>query len=241
MSDRVEPWAPGSGVVWRSRPRGDVGYVFACLVVVDEPTMAAVLQPVGSTVMRRVAQRGGPQGRSMLPGTWSGERRKTTWGGPATVRLHPVGEAYSVLRAWDAVRGQFLGWYINLEQPWRRTSVGFDSCDDVLDVVVSDDLAQCSLKDEDELDFAVEVGLLRPEEADRVRGAGTAVIAAVGARAWPFTEEAWERMRPPADSVPIGLPTGGTSRDRSFSFSGGSCTSWVHKQPEFESAPRQPV
>jgi hypothetical protein len=39
---------------------------------------------------------------------------------------------------------------VNLEQPWTRTALGFDSRDDVLDVTVTDNLSQCKLKDEDE-------------------------------------------------------------------------------------------
>src|SRR5687768_15118107 len=98
--DRTQPFAAGTPIVWRSRPDGDIGYVLACRVLVDDAEIVAVVQPTGAAISRRVAQRGGPNGRSFIPGTWNGERRQTTWERPPVVRLHPVGRAYSVIRTW---------------------------------------------------------------------------------------------------------------------------------------------
>ncbi len=42
--------------------------------------------------------------------------------------------AYSVIRTWCESDLRFNGWYVNLESPWVRTTVGFDSRDDILDV-----------------------------------------------------------------------------------------------------------
>jgi len=83
--------------------------------------------------------------------------------------LHPVGRSYSVIRTWLQAEERFHGWYVNLEQPWVRTEVGFDSRDDVLDVTVTDDLRECTLKDEDQLDFEVDLGTLTQDEAQSIR------------------------------------------------------------------------
>jgi hypothetical protein len=205
---RDEPFATGSSVVWRSRPDGDVGYVIGCRVLRDDGDVAAVVQPTGSPIMRRSAQRGGPNGRSFIPGTWDGSRVASRWDRPPTVRLRPVGHPYSVMRTWLAGEERFDGWYVNLEQPWRRTAVGFDSRDDVLDVVVSDDLDECRLKDVDELEFTVQVGMFTPAEAAAIRAAAEVAIADVAARRWPFDETAWNQALPAHLLIPTTLPPG---------------------------------
>lgn len=184
-----------------------MGYVFGCRVVVDDTdVMMAVLQPTGSPVVRRVAQRGGPNGRSFIPGTWDGSRVTTQWEGPPVVRLHPTGRPYAVIRTWLRDDERFAGWYVNLEQPWVRTSVGFDSRDDVLDVIVSDDLRDWRLKDDDELDFAVEVGTLTSDDARAIRRAAELAIDDVVERRWPFDEEAWRELAVGSCLNPTALP-----------------------------------
>lgn len=202
------PFAVGSDIVWRSRPGGDVGYAFGCRVLLDEDEVAAVVQPTGSTITRRIGERGGPQGRSLLPGTWDGSREESTWDRPPSVRLHPVGRSYSVIRSWVSEEERFTGWYVNLEQPWSRTVVGFDSRDDVLDITASADLSEWQLKDVDELEFAVEVGVVTRAEAGAVRSAAESAVDDLVHRRWPFDEATWERLRPQELLRPAGLPDG---------------------------------
>lgn len=82
-----------------------------------------------------------------------------------------------------------------LEAPWRRTPIGFDTQDLVLDVTVAPDLSSWAWKDEDELAWSVEVGKLSAAEAEAIRGAGRRAIAALEARAWPFVPD-WSAYRP---------------------------------------------
>jgi hypothetical protein len=85
--------------------------------------------------------------------------------------------------------------------------LGFDSRDDILDVVAEDDLSAASLKDADELDFAVEVRKLTVPEAERIRATGLAAIDDITRRRWPFDESAWTPLGSmPAD--PPALPAG---------------------------------
>lgn len=208
MVHRVEPFPVGTPVVWRSRPDGEVGFVFACRVLADDHDVIAVVQATGAQMSRRVGQRGGPRGRSLLTGTWDGARVESVWDGPPAVRVHPIGRSYSVIRSWLEPAQCFRGWYVNLEQPWVRTSIGFDSRDDVLDVLVSDDLGECSLKDEDEMAFAVSIGTMTQDEARDVRATATDVVADIVNRRWPFDDRAWHAFRPRADNEPLLFPTG---------------------------------
>jgi predicted RNA-binding protein associated with RNAse of E/G family len=124
------------------------------------------------------------------------------------VRLHPVGRAYAVIRTWLADESRYAGWYVNLEQPWSRTTIGFDSRDDVLDVLVSDDLTRVDLKDEDELAFAIEVGVLTTAEGSEIRSNADQAISDIEHRRWPFADAAWAGLRPSLDDSPPELPEG---------------------------------
>ena len=127
----------------------------------------------------------------MLPDGWDGGYEHSTLDGPSRLRLHPAGECFSVVRRWDEARHEIEGWYVNLEQPWVRTPIGFDSHDDVLDILVADDLSEWSWKDADELEWSVSAGRVTADYAECVGQTGTRVAAMIEAREWPFREEAW--------------------------------------------------
>lgn len=178
-------------MVWRGRPDEGVGYVIAGRALLDTPEVHAIVQPTGSQVARRVGRRGGPRGRSMLPGGWDGTHQVSEWTGPTAVRLYPVGRPYAVLRWWDRQTRRYFGWYLNPERPWVRTSVGFDGADLILDVTVTDDCSAWALKDEDELDWSLEVGKISAAGHAAAHQAAATAIADLEARVWPFDEAAW--------------------------------------------------
>ncbi len=53
------------------------------------------------------------------------------------MRCTPETAEFSVIRAGMGC-GRCEGWYVNLERRWSRTPIGFDSRDDVLDVVAAE-------------------------------------------------------------------------------------------------------
>lgn len=98
------------------------------------------------------------------------------------------------------------GWYINLQEPFRRTARGFQTMDLMLDVVV-DPARRYRWKDEDELAALVAAGLIDPATAQRVHEEGRRVIARLERREPPF-DDSWTAWRPdPSWSVPV-LPAG---------------------------------
>ena len=58
-----------------------------------------------------------------------------------------------------------LVWYVNLEEPIARTSIGFDTVDHALDVLIELDGSSWRWKDEEELAHAVRAGLFSEAEA----------------------------------------------------------------------------
>ena len=115
------------------------------------------------------------------------------------------GDSHSTYVSWDD-EGEFLGWYVNLEEPWRESRLGFDSTDHLLDIWVEPDRTW-RWKDEDHLAEAVEIGLFTQEQARGFRSEGERAIERIEAWSAPF-DEGWESWRPdPAWPLPA-IPDG---------------------------------
>ncbi len=94
--------------------------------------------------------------------------------------------------------GALENWYVNFEEPARRTAVGFDYSDWKLDLIIEPD-GRRRWKDEDELEQTAALGLL---DADVVWAEANRVVADPP---WPT---GWEDWRPepgwPAPRLPQG-------------------------------------
>ena len=102
---------------------------------------------------------------------------------------------------------RFVCWYINLEEPFRRTRFVFDYLDQLLDIIVSPDRTTWQWKDEDEFQEAQDRGLFSPEQARAIRAEGERVVQLLQANKPPFNS-GWEQWRPDsAWSLPT-LPEG---------------------------------
>jgi hypothetical protein len=97
-------------------------------------------------------------------------------------------------------------WYVNLEDPLRRSPVGFDTLDHKLDAIVELD-GSWRWKDEDQFDEIIERGLLDPEDARSLRAEAEDAVRRILAREPPFDRD-WFGWRPdPAWPTPT-LPEG---------------------------------
>lgn len=194
-------WPRGASVALRSRPQGNVGHTFPAIVVRDSPSLIVLFQPSGTTCKRRRGRRGGPNGRNLL--VWDGSYVDVVFD-RATMHAWVPDDHYWVIRRTGS---RFEGWYINLAPPWRRTSIGFDTLDQILDVEPAADLSSWRWKDEDELGWAVQTGRCPRGEAEDIRRHGEDAVARITTRAMPFHED-WADLEPdPGWSVPS-LPTG---------------------------------
>lgn len=156
IATRSKPFRAGDTVALRSvRPFGErgqaVSFAVAGRVLVDEAQLTVVASPVGSSVRRRAGTGTGPTGRLVLAEDWDGSYVDDKWFGAPVVRVHPTGSSWSVWR-WHDGTDWAPHWYMNLELPWVRTSIGFDSQDWTLDVIAStqpDGTWSVRYKDED--------------------------------------------------------------------------------------------
>jgi len=174
--------------VWRDVHRGRVWRAQACRIVEETHELVALWFPAGGPAKI-------PAGGLRIPG----EEWELVDSAPTRDALclsHP-GRAHSVYVFWgdDA---EFSHWYVNFEQPLRRSRVGFDTFDEKLDLIVRPD-GSYEWKDEDELEQAAALELL---DADAVRAEAACVL-----EEWPFPT-GWEDWRPdPAWPIPQ-LPDG---------------------------------
>jgi predicted RNA-binding protein associated with RNAse of E/G family len=97
-------------------------------------------------------------------------------------------------------------WYVNLEEPLRRTAIGFDTLDHELDVIVELD-GSWRWKDEDDLAESIRRGVIHAEDEPRLRADGERAVRRILDREPPFDRD-WTTWRPdPSWQVPI-LPEG---------------------------------
>jgi predicted RNA-binding protein associated with RNAse of E/G family len=174
--------------VWRDVHHGRVWRAQACRIVEDSPETIALWIPAGAPAKV-------PAGGLRIPGDdWELVDKINRRDQLCVAR---PGRAHSIYVFWTDA-GELEDWYVNFEQPLRRSPVGFDTFDEKLDLIVRPD-GKYRWKDEDELEQAAALGLLDP---DAVRAEAQRVL-----REWPFPT-GWENFRPdPSWPVPQ-LPPG---------------------------------
>ncbi|KOU42091.1 hypothetical protein ADK55_26485 [Streptomyces sp. WM4235] len=115
------------------------------------------------------------------------------WQSDGVLQLQRPGEGYSV---WARREGsRFQGWYVNFQEPMRRTPDGFDTLDQELDLWIPGDGSPYRWKDVDEFEERVRSGGFTTHEEASVRAAAAEVVALVerGAGWW----EEWRDWRAP--------------------------------------------
>jgi len=101
--------------VWQGKPwLGTIVFV-----VEDTPDLLASYLPEGSPFI-------------FPDGEWPGDGRhpwhgRGVWEGHGVLMLQRPGESYAVWHFWNGPGRRFGGWYLNLQEPFRRTAVGYDS------------------------------------------------------------------------------------------------------------------
>jgi len=178
-------WEPGDPVVLRYITRdGKPGMCWPYTVVEDRDDLVALYIP-RSAVHKRWVQ-DGAGARALVDTPWRSD----------TLRLMFPGAGHSVWLFFDVsdAERRFTAYYVNMEEPFRRTEIGFDTNDHMLDIVVTPEL-QWRWKDEDVMEDRVRSGVYPQDFADAVRAEGERVIEAIEERRSPFSD-GWERWTP---------------------------------------------
>ena len=185
----MKRWEPGEPVTVREVRQGKIWTVRALAMVRDEPGLVALYQPRGAPWKRPYSLDGRRLRLALEPWVLRDETLPED-----ALRLVVPGEAHSVLLIWHE-RWKLTCWYINLEEPFRRTPIGFDYMDQTLDIVVEPDMSSWRWKDEDEFEEAIAKGIYSPDQARAIRAEGERALSRLLARERPY-DERWEGWRP---------------------------------------------
>jgi Protein of unknown function (DUF402) len=159
-------WQPGKIIVHREVWRGRPWCASPVVVVEDSAELLVTYLPEESPFAF-------PPSADGRPHPWTGKR---AWTGHGVLMLRRPGEAYSVWHFWDGPERRFAGWYLNLEEPIRRTSVGYDTQDLELDVWIPVG-EPWRFKDEELLEQRVREGRYTQDQLDAIRALGEEVAA----------------------------------------------------------------
>jgi hypothetical protein len=181
-------WQPGEPIVRRDFWRGTPKVAWAGTVVADTDDLLAIYMPEGSPLVFHPDFFGAPH-------PWSTRDR---WEGHGVLQLQRPGEMHAIWVFWRGPERELAGWYVNIQEPFRRTPFGIDTQD--LELIAPDGSWQ--FKDDEDLEPWIERGRWTRSEvaAIRAEGARIAVELEPDRRWW---SEAWAEWVPdPAVPVP---------------------------------------
>ena len=197
-------WKAGSQIAYRFFNRGRISKVVPAIVVEDSGERISCLVLDGTQIKERVRIDGTPISRSLsylerfgidwrlADGVWKDESYLWT---------SVPGAACNIAMIFSGDFSAFHGWYVNLQEPLRRSAIGFDTSDQVLDIWVTPN-GEWKWKDLDEFAEALEMGRFSAKEADTIRAEGERVINQIERTEWPF-QLVWDEWKPnPTLSVP---------------------------------------
>lgn len=185
---------PGESIVRREVWHEETKVAWGGIVVEDAPELLALYMPEGSPFRFADDFFGAPH-------PWSSRAR---WEGRGVLQLQRPGEMHAVWVFWDGPDRECRGWYVNLQEPFRRTTLGFDTQDLELDLVVGLD-GSWQYKDDEKLEGWIDRGRWTRDEVAAIRREGERIAGelAAGRRWWG---DDWAGWRPDPGWLPPELP-----------------------------------
>jgi hypothetical protein len=171
--------------------KGKLWWACPMYVVQDTPELLALYWPVGTPTRSPIRR---PTVQDELVNHIELEHRD--WTDNDVLSLNIKGAAHSIELLREARTGKICYWYVHLQEPLRRTRIGFDTMDQMLDIVISPDRTKWHWKDEDEFSEAEAIGVYSHEKVQTIQTEGERVIAMLHANASPFCD-GWENWVPP--------------------------------------------
>ncbi|MCP4542149.1 MAG: DUF402 domain-containing protein [Chloroflexi bacterium] len=190
----ISRWKPGDPIVFRGVWRQKLWWALPVTVVQDSPNLIALYWRAGNPD-KIPREKLTPQ---ELLSIEKPDLVDKVWKETDVLMLYTPGAAHAVYVMWETGHTEIRCWYIDLQNPLHRTSIGFNTRDHVFDAVISSDRSEWWWKDEDEFAEAVAIGLFSTEEARAIRTEGERVIELVRADQPPFCD-GWEMWRPPTE------------------------------------------
>jgi hypothetical protein len=179
-------WSEGDVVVRREVLNdGRCWAQFPVVVVRDEPELLATYIPEGTPFTF-------PDGDWPIEGGRHPWAARPRWTGHGCLMLQRPGEAHAVWVFWHGPERAFYGWYLNLQDPFRRTPEGYDTQDHELDIWVPAE-GTWALKDDELLDVRVREERFTQDQARAFRAEAARITDELdaGRRWWDDAWAAW--------------------------------------------------
>ena len=179
---------------------GRIEMCWPCRVIQDSDDLVALFIAAGTKYKANPKRTAAEKRRAPSPRIPTGELVWRT----DTLRLMLPGRAHSVSLFWTegADCRRLLRFFINMEEPFRRTPLGFDTQDHTLDIVVQPDLSW-AWRDEEELANHVKEGFFTKSLAEAVRDEGLKVVEEFRCGAHPCLTD-WPEWAPESDwEIPV--------------------------------------
>ncbi len=181
------------GRVWTARP---------VTIVQDTSTLLALYMTPGTTFKHPRTRDGGPVPDTMIDDWILIDK---VWVGDAALYLSPPNAPYALMLFWAQHHAEFTGWYLNLQEPYRRTRHGFDYLDLELDLVIQPNRTNWHWKDEQKFAKLQRTGRISEEQARALRATGRQVLDQIQHDPSFFGNQ-WVEWTPPTDWIIPGLP-----------------------------------
>ncbi|MBT2555553.1 DUF402 domain-containing protein [Arthrobacter sp. ISL-5] len=195
MSVELRTFRPGERILIREVLDSKVWTARPVTVIEDtDDQLVSYLAP-GTLIDYPLAVEHGEKTFSMwLSGEWG--LRKKEFVAPGMLRIAPHGQPFEVFASVPE-NGGVISWYVNFQQPLKRTALGFDTMDETLDLIVAADFSSWERRDEDELELAVSMGIYDPADAQRLIASCAAVEQSLSQGTVPW-DIRWRGWTPPA-------------------------------------------
>ncbi|AKJ10262.1 hypothetical protein ABB07_09620 [Streptomyces incarnatus] len=180
---------PGAIVLRREILDGRPWLSYPVRVVADRPDLLAVY------LARGTALAFGDGDFSWGPHPW--QRIAGHWRSHGVLQLQRPGDAYAVWMFRDDTTGDFTGWYVNFQDPYRKNASGFDTLDHELDLWIPADGGPYRWKDVDEFEHRARSGGFTAEQSAAVRAEAARVADLLDSRA-TWWEQEWAQWEPAA-------------------------------------------
>ena len=206
----TKTWRPGDTVALRGIYNRHVSYMQSALVVQDDPNEVALAILPGAECAAPDSYINGKHGAEKLWDRW-GLYQKGIWDMQSyswhtnrlLILLHP-GKYYASCYFWRASDNEFLCYYINFQLPFHRSSIGFDTFDLELDIIIERNY-EWRWKDVEDYQRGIDCNMLRREWVDEINAAQPEIFAKLEKREYPF-DDRWLNWMPDPNWVPPKLP-----------------------------------
>ncbi len=210
--------SPGSEALLRGVYRGKVWLVQSVVIVRDSPDEALVMLEPGSRCAYPSGYWRWKHGDVTQGTRWDDAQsmdwtlKEFDWRERRFLMLLWPNQYYGVGPVWNTTTGEFEGYYVNFQLPYKRSRVGFDTFDLELDLVVDANLGY-TWKDLDLYQTGVEIGVITREWVSGIEAAKADVFRKISDKAYPFDGSllAWQ---PDPSWRPAHLLDGWESIDR---------------------------